>query len=44
MLKAGLHVGLGTDGFAGSNDTTDLFREMHLAAKRKTSGCPLTFA
>ncbi len=33
MLKAGLHVGLGTDGFAGSNDTADLFREMDLAAK-----------
>ncbi len=33
MLQAGLHVGLGTDGFAGSNDTADLFREMDLAAK-----------
>jgi 5-methylthioadenosine/S-adenosylhomocysteine deaminase len=33
MLKAGLHVGLGTDGFAGSNDSADLFREMDLAAK-----------
>ena len=33
MLRAGLHVGLGTDGFAGSNDTADLFREMDLAAK-----------
>jgi 5-methylthioadenosine/S-adenosylhomocysteine deaminase len=33
MLEAGLHVGLGTDGFAGSNDTADLFREMDLAAK-----------
>ncbi len=33
MLKAGLNVGLGTDGFAGSNDTADLFREMDLAAK-----------
>ena len=33
MLKAGLHVGLGTDGFAGSNDTANLFREMDLAAK-----------
>ena len=33
MLQAGLKVGLGTDGFAGSNDTADLFREMDLAAK-----------
>lgn len=33
MLQAGLNVGLGTDGFAGSNDTADLFREMDLAAK-----------
>jgi len=33
MLAAGLNVGLGTDGFAGSNDTADLFREMDLAAK-----------
>ena len=33
MLKAGLNVGLGTDGFAGSNDSADLFREMDLAAK-----------
>jgi 5-methylthioadenosine/S-adenosylhomocysteine deaminase len=33
MLKAGVNVGLGTDGFAGSNDTADLFAEMNLAAK-----------
>jgi 5-methylthioadenosine/S-adenosylhomocysteine deaminase len=33
MLDAGLHVGLGNDGFAGSNDSADLFREMDLAAK-----------
>ena len=33
MLKLGLHVGLGTDGFAGSNDTADLLLEMDLAAK-----------
>jgi 5-methylthioadenosine/S-adenosylhomocysteine deaminase len=33
LLKAGVNVGLGTDGFAGSNDTADLFREMDLAAK-----------
>jgi 5-methylthioadenosine/S-adenosylhomocysteine deaminase len=33
MLKAGVNVGLGTDGFAGSNDSADLFREMDLAAK-----------
>jgi 5-methylthioadenosine/S-adenosylhomocysteine deaminase len=33
MLDTGLHVGLGNDGFAGSNDSADLFREMDLAAK-----------
>jgi 5-methylthioadenosine/S-adenosylhomocysteine deaminase len=33
MLRAGLAVGLGNDGFAGSNDSADLFREMDLAAK-----------
>ena len=33
MLEVGLHVGLGNDGFAGSNDSADLFREMDLAAK-----------
>jgi len=33
MLAAGLPVGLGNDGFAGSNDSADLFREMDLAAK-----------
>ena len=33
MLKAGINVGLGNDGFAGSNDSADLFREMDLAAK-----------
>ena len=33
MLDAGLSVGLGNDGFAGSNDSADLFREMDLAAK-----------
>jgi 5-methylthioadenosine/S-adenosylhomocysteine deaminase len=33
MLNLGLAVGLGTDGFAGSNDSTDLVREMDLAAK-----------
>ena len=33
MLKAGINVGLGTDGFAGSNDTADLILEMDLAAK-----------
>jgi 5-methylthioadenosine/S-adenosylhomocysteine deaminase len=33
MLEAGLPVGLGNDGFAGSNDSADLFREMDLAAK-----------
>jgi 5-methylthioadenosine/S-adenosylhomocysteine deaminase len=33
MLKEGVHVGLGTDGFAGSNDSADLIAEMNLAAK-----------
>ena len=33
MLKMNLTVGLGTDGFAGSNDTADLILEMNLAAK-----------
>jgi 5-methylthioadenosine/S-adenosylhomocysteine deaminase len=33
MLNMGLNVGLGTDGFAGSNDTADLIQEMNLAAK-----------
>jgi 5-methylthioadenosine/S-adenosylhomocysteine deaminase len=33
MLVEGVHVGLGTDGFAGSNDTADLISEMNLAAK-----------
>jgi 5-methylthioadenosine/S-adenosylhomocysteine deaminase len=32
MLRMGLNVGLGDDGFAGSNDTADLFLEMNLAA------------
>jgi 5-methylthioadenosine/S-adenosylhomocysteine deaminase len=33
MLNKGLSVGLGTDGFAGSNDTADLILEMNIAAK-----------
>jgi len=33
MLRTGLNVGLGTDGFAGSDDTADLIAEMGLAAK-----------
>ena len=33
MLKMGILVGLGTDGFAGSNDSADLILEMDLAAK-----------
>jgi len=33
MLKLGITVGLGTDGFAGSNDSADLILEMNLAAK-----------
>jgi len=33
MLKEGIHVGLGNDGFAGSNDSADILREMDIAAK-----------
>jgi len=33
MLKAGVAVGLGTDGPAGSNNDFNLFEEMDLAAK-----------
>ncbi len=33
MLSMGLNVGLGNDGFAGSNDTADLIAEMSLASK-----------
>jgi 5-methylthioadenosine/S-adenosylhomocysteine deaminase len=33
MLDQGLHVGLGTDGPAGSNNDFDLFEEMDMAAK-----------
>jgi 5-methylthioadenosine/S-adenosylhomocysteine deaminase len=33
MLNEGLSVGLGTDGFAGSNDSSDLILEMNIAAK-----------
>ncbi len=42
MLKAGIPVGLGTDGVAGSNNDVDMFEEMDLAAKlqKVTSGDP----
>lgn len=33
MLNMGIAVGLGTDGFAGSNDSADMIKEMDLAAK-----------
>jgi len=33
MLAMGINVGLGNDGFAGSNDTADLIQEMNIAAK-----------
>ena len=33
MLRLGLHVGVGNDGFAGSNDSANLIREMDIAAK-----------
>jgi len=33
MLKLGITVGFGNDGFAGSNDSADLIREMDIAAK-----------
>lgn len=33
MLNKGVTVGLGTDGFAGSNDTADLMLEMNIASK-----------
>ena len=42
MLEAGLAVGLGTDGPAGSNNDFNLFEEMDLAAKlqKVTTGNP----
>jgi 5-methylthioadenosine/S-adenosylhomocysteine deaminase len=42
MLKAGVSVGLGTDGPAGSNNDFNLFEEMDLAAKlqKVTTGDP----
>jgi 5-methylthioadenosine/S-adenosylhomocysteine deaminase len=33
ILGRGINMGLGTDGFAGSNDSADLMQEMSLAAK-----------
>ena len=42
MLKAGIPVGLGTDGVAGSNNDHDMMEEMDLAAKlqKVSSGDP----
>jgi 5-methylthioadenosine/S-adenosylhomocysteine deaminase len=42
MLQAGIPVGLGTDGVAGSNNDHDLMEEMDLAAKlqKVTAGDP----
>jgi len=41
-LRAGVAVGLGTDGVAGSNNDVDMFEEMDLAAKlqKVTTGDP----
>jgi 5-methylthioadenosine/S-adenosylhomocysteine deaminase len=33
ILRRGMNMGLGTDGFAGSNDSADLMQEMALASK-----------
>ncbi|MCX6636587.1 MAG: amidohydrolase, partial [Acidobacteria bacterium] len=46
MLEAGLAVGLGTDGPAGSNNDFNLFEEMDLAAKlqKVTTGNPRALA
>lgn len=33
ILRRGMSMGLGTDGFAGSNDSADLMQEMGLSAK-----------
>ena len=33
ILRRGMDMGLGTDGFAGSNDSADLMQEMALASK-----------
>jgi 5-methylthioadenosine/S-adenosylhomocysteine deaminase len=42
MLQAGIPVGLGTDGVAGSNNDVDMFEEIDLAAKlqKVTTGDP----
>ena len=42
MLQAGISVGLGTDGVAGSNNDVNMFEEMDLAAKlqKVASGDP----
>jgi 5-methylthioadenosine/S-adenosylhomocysteine deaminase len=42
MLQAGIPVGLGTDGVAGSNNDVDMLEEMDLAAKlqKVTAGDP----
>ena len=42
MLQAGIAVGLGTDGVAGSNNDVDMMEEMDLAAKlqKVTTGDP----
>ncbi|MBI3682905.1 MAG: amidohydrolase family protein [Acidobacteria bacterium] len=38
ILDAGIAMGLGTDGFAGSNNDANLFEEMDLAAKLQKVG------
>jgi 5-methylthioadenosine/S-adenosylhomocysteine deaminase len=38
LLKRGIAVGVGNDGFAGSNDSADILRELDIAAKLQKVG------